>query len=216
MVYEVNMLYKKYIIKLLSLSILMLVSCNLSAHQPDLSNIIISETGNGQVILQINSSLTAFQQEVNFINGPGAYKSPEEFQELVIKHFNTSFSMVVNGENTLQLKNPQVFLGHETKLVAEIIGLPETINAIQLKNELFKDIYHNQSIVIFLLDGFPKTKYTLEPDNNHEINIALENDTWKTIKVENAGFNFKYTSYFAIILLAGLVLYFVRRKKSIP
>ena len=211
-----NMRYKKYIIKLLSLSILMLVSCNLFAHQPDLSNIIISKTGNGQVILQINSSLTAFQQEVNFLNGPGAYKSPEEFQELVIKHFNTSFSMVVNGENTLQLKNPQVFLGHETKLVAEIIGLPETINAIQLKNELFKDIYHNQSIVIFLLDSFPKTKYTLEPDNNHEINIALENDTWKTIKVENAGFNFKYTSYFAIILLAGLVLYFVRRRKPIP
>ncbi|AWV97302.1 hypothetical protein [Arcticibacterium luteifluviistationis] len=205
--------FKKAFIKLFVFS-LILVSKITFAHQPDLSNIIISKTDNGQVILQINSSLTAFQQEVNFIHGEGAYKTPEEFQEMVINHFRNSFSFIVNGNDTLQVKNPQVFLGHETKLIAEIIGLPEDISAINFKAELFKDIHNNQSIVIFLLDGFPTEKYGLADDNSHQINIKLEEGYWHDSKTENAGFNLKYLLYLLIPLVAGLLFYFIKNRKT--
>ncbi|QXP62276.1 hypothetical protein [Polaribacter sp. HaHaR_3_91] len=195
--------------------IFLLMSNTLFAHQPDLSNIVISKTENGQVILQVNSSLTAFQQEVNFVNGEGFYKSPEEFRNLVIKHFNSRFSMIINKKDTLQFKNPKVFLGHETKLVVEIIGLPETINSIQLKNTLFKDIYHSQSIVIFLLEQFPTQKFSLDVDNKYQINLALKKGNWENILEEKMTSNFKYVGYFAILLVISVVFLVIKRKKTV-
>jgi hypothetical protein len=191
------------------------MSNTLFAHQPDLSNIVISKTDNGQVILQVNSSLTAFQQEVNFVNGEGFYKSPEEFRNLVIKHFNSLFSMIINKKDTLQFKNPKVFLGHETKLVVEIIGLPETINSIQLKNTLFKDIYHSQSIVIFLLEQFPTQKFSLDVDNKYQINLALKKGNWENILEEKMTSNFKYVGYFTILLVILAVFLVLKRKKTV-
>ncbi|MGJ8551199.1 LPXTG cell wall anchor domain-containing protein [Winogradskyella wichelsiae] len=192
--------------------ILMLMSAFVFAHQPDLSNVIISKTANNQVILQINSALTAFQQEVNYVNGEGAYKTPEAFQDLVINHFKNSFSFVVNNRDTLQIKNPKVFLGHETKLVAEIVGLPDKVNIINLKNELFKDIYNNQSIIIFLLDDFPKQKFTLNNTNGYEVNLDSVNGTWQPIKRESANSNFLI--YVILLLAAGILFYFIRRKNK--
>ncbi|WP_158973636.1 hypothetical protein [Cellulophaga sp. L1A9] len=184
------------------------------AHQPDLSNIIISKTANGQIILQINSSLTAFQQEVNYLNGEGAYKSPKEFRDLVLKHFKTSFYFIVNKKDTLQFKNPKVFLGHETKLVAEIIGLPDSIQTIHLKNELFKDIHNNQSVVIFLLDAFPKEKYFLDLKNNHEIHIELQNELWKKVDLKQTTFKSNYIMYTALLLIICLLLFFIVKKRK--
>ncbi|WP_299781517.1 hypothetical protein [uncultured Formosa sp.] len=204
---------KKNLIKLCVFGIL-LFSNLVCAHNPDLSNIIISKTETGQIVIQINSSLTAFQQEVNYINGQGAYKSPEEFQDLVLNHFKNSFSIIINKKDTLQFKNPKVFLGHETKLVAEIIGLPETVNAIHLQNKLFKDIYNNQSVAIFLLDEFPKDKYTLDRDNNQEINIELVNGKWQKRIVKETNPNLKYGLYLTSILLAAVLLYFVKKKRK--
>ena len=195
--------------------IFLLMSNTLFAHQPDLSNIVISKTDNGQVILQVNSSLTAFQQEVNFVNGEGFYKSPEEFRNLVIKHFNSRFSMIINKKDTIQFKNPKVFLGHETKLVVEIIGLPETINSIQLKNTLFKDIYHSQSIVIFLLEQFPTQKFSLDVDNKYQINLALKKGNWENILEEKMTSNFKYVGYFTILLVILAVFLVLKRKKTV-
>ena len=194
---------------------LMLTSKILFAHNPDLSNIIISKTDSGQIILQINSSLTAFQQEVIYLNGEGAYQSPEDFQNLVLNHFNATFSIIVNERDTLQFKNPKVFLGHETKLVAEIIGLPETVTTIHLKNELFKDVHNNQSVVIFLLDDFPKEKYTLNKTNTHQIAIELKDGKWNELEIENTDSYFKYLEYAAIPAIVLLLFYVVRKRKNI-
>ena len=207
--------YKKMIKNFSVLMIFLLMSNTLFAHQPDLSNIVISKTEKGQVILQVNSSLTAFQQEVNFVNGEGFYKSPEEFRNLVIKHFNSRFSMIINKKDTIQFKNPKVFLGHETKLVVEIIGLPETINSIQLKNTLFKDIYHSQSIVIFLLEQFPTQKFSLDVDNKYQINLALKKGNWENILEEKMTSNFKYVGYFTILLVILAVFLVLKRKITV-
>ncbi|MCG1036759.1 hypothetical protein [Polaribacter sargassicola] len=192
--------------------IILLTSKIIFAHNPDLSNILISKTNNGQVVLQINSSLTAFQQEVNFINGDGAYKSPEEFRNLVIKHFRNSFSIIINKNDTLQFTNPKVFLGHDTKFVTEITGLPENINSIKINNEFFKDIYHNQTVIFFLLDGFPKQKYTLSTDNNHQLNITLEDGNWIHLEKETS-INLKPIIFSFGLLVIVLIIYFLNKRK---
>ena len=193
--------------------LIMLMSNVSFAHQPDLSSIIISKTENGKFVLQINSSLTAFQQEVNYINGVGAYKTPEEFRNLVIKHFNTTFSIILNGKDTLTFVNPTVILGHETKIVAEIIGLPKNINAIYLKNELFKDIHNNQSVVMFSLEGFPtKINYELNNDNKHELNIILKDGNWQKVEKFDYAVYLKYALYTLAFFLVSFLIYFIIKK----
>ncbi|RAJ12298.1 hypothetical protein [Arenibacter echinorum] len=206
------MLNKKRLLKLFVLC-LMLVGNVVFAHQLDLSNVIISKTNNGQVILQINSSLTAFQDEINYNNGQGSYKSPEEFQNLVLQHFKANFSFIVNKQQPLQFNDAKVFLGHETKIVTEIMGLPDTINTVFLKNEMFEDIYNNQSIVIFLLEGFPKEKYTLDNNHGHELNIALNDGKWENLKAEQASFNIGYI-FLLLILISILIFIYLKFVKQ--
>ena len=206
MVYEVYMLNKKSRLKLFVFSF-MLMGNVIFAHQLDLSNIIISKTNNGQVILQVNSSLIAFQDEINYHNPQGSYTTPEEFQNLVLQHFKANFSIFVNKQGPLQFKNPKVFLGHESKLVAEIIGMPDTIQEVYLKSEIFKDIYNNQSVVIFLLEGFPKEKYTLDNNNGHEINIAMNNGKWENLRVEQVSFNLGHLFLTFILMSICIFIY---------
>jgi len=200
---------KKRIVKYSLVLLFLLMNKTLLAHNPDASSIIISRTDSGQVILQISSSLTAFQQEVNFINGQGAYQSPEEFKKLVINHFNNTFSIVINKKDTLTFKNPKVFLGHETKLISEIIGLPENIESIQLKNEVFKDIYRNQSVVIFLMDGFPKEKFTINAETKQEVNIALKNGNWVHVNKVVTNKNPNYFIFLGGLLVLVFIIYFL-------
>ncbi|WP_405412646.1 hypothetical protein [Maribacter sp. Asnod1-A12] len=204
------MLCKKLLLPLF-LTAFLLVSNVLFAHNPDFSSIIISKTENGQIVMQLNSSLTAFQQEVNYVNGEGAYASPEEFQDLVLQLFKSRFSIVLNQDNPFQFKNTKVFLGHETKIVSELIGLPKEVNHIYLKNEVFKDLHNSQSVVVFLLDGFPKERFNLLQNNQHEVNITLEEGKWIEPIKQSVPAPFKYLPYLITLMIGGF-LFFVSRK----
>ncbi|WP_299322329.1 hypothetical protein [uncultured Maribacter sp.] len=206
------MLCKNTTLKIIFFSLLW-VSTNTFAHSPDFSNIIISKTENGQIVLQINSSLTAFQQEINYVNGKGAYKSPKEFQELVLQLFKSRFSLILNNNDTIKFKNSKVFLGHETKIVTEIIGIPKDVKSIHLKNIIFKDLHNSQSAVIFLLDGFPKEKFTLQRDNKHELNIILADKKWLVPTAINDQTLLKYLPYLITLIIGGLLLLISRKRK---
>ena len=202
--------YKNTAVKFLLFSLLW-VSTTALAHSPDFSSIIISKTENGQIVLQITSSLTAFQQEVNYVNGEGAYPSPEEFQDLVLQLFKSRFSFVLNNNDTIKFKNSKVLLGHETKIVAEISNLPEEVNHIYLKNALFKDLHNSQSVAIFLLDGFPEEKFTLQRDNQHELNIILEDKKWVVPTAKSDDIPLKYLPYLITLIIGGLLLFISKK-----
>jgi len=202
--------YKKTALKFLLFSLLW-ISTTALAHSPDFSSIIISKTENGQIVLQITSSLTAFQQEVNYVNGEGAYTSPEEFQDLVLLLFKSRFSFILNNNDTIKFKNSKVILGHETKIIAKIIDLPEEVNHIYLKNALFKDLHNSQTVVIFLLDGFPKEKFTLQRDNKHELSIILEDEDWIVPTTKNDHIPLKYLPYLITLIIGGLLLFLSKK-----
>ncbi|MDO6471017.1 hypothetical protein [Maribacter sp. 1_MG-2023] len=204
------MLCKNTTLKIIFFSLLW-VSTSALAHSPDFYNIIISKTENGQIVLQLNSSLTAFQQEVNYVNGEGAYKSPEEFQDLVLQLFKSRFSLILNNNDTLRFKNSKVFLGHETKIVTEIIGIPKDIKSIHLKNKIFKGLHNSQTVVIFLLDGFPKDKFTLQRDNQHELNLTLKEGKWEVPIGKRDDTPLKYLPFLITLIIGGFLL-FVSRK----
>ena len=177
-----------------------------SAHQIDMSTVLFSKTDDGKIVMQINSSLTAFQGEVNYNNPKNSYATPEEFQQLVIKHFYKNFSIEINGDTDIKLINPMVILGHETKLVAEVTGVPENVKSLLLKNEIFKDIHNNQSVVIFAIDGFPKNNnFVVNKENNYQLNLALIDNIWQVSSNDNIKSN--YLNYIFAVLIIAIAIY---------
>ena len=189
-----------------------------SAHQIDLASIIFSKTDDGKVIVQITSSLTAFQTEVNYNNEENSYATPEEFRQLVIKHFQKNFSFVVN-DTSLKFKNTIVILGHETKIVTEVVGMPKNIHSFSIKNEIFKEIHNNQSVVIFALPDFSeKLNFEINKENEYILNLKLKDGSWQVVSKDN--FQFNNTAILlgllvlSVILIAVFVFFKTRNSKS--
>ncbi len=165
-----------------SIYVLLLLLCVklVHAHEPNLSNLMIYEQ-NGKCFIVIKSSLTAFEGEIDYLFGKNAYKSPEEFQLLVTKHFQNNCLVIMN-EDTMKLSNPKVILGHETTLFAELLMTPNMLNSIFIRNTLFKDMPGNLCEIILTVKGIPQKQYILSKDNEHTVKLTVENDYWTVAK----------------------------------
>ena len=161
-----------------SLSLVLLLFCFRAgwAHQPDLSSLMIYEQ-NGKSILLIKSSLTAFEQEIVYLYGKDSYKTPQEFQQLVTKHFQKNCLITINDE-TIQFTSPQVILGHETTVVAELSNRPKTIKSVYLKNTMFKDMPNNICEVILTLNNLSQKQFILGSNLYLDVKMNVENGRW--------------------------------------
>ncbi len=167
---------RQKIVRYLSLAMLLFCFRAGWAHQPDLSSLMIYEQ-NGKSILLIKSSLTAFEQEIIYLYGKDSYKTPQEFQQLVIKHFQKNCLITINDE-TIQFASPQVILGHETTVVAELSNRPKTIKSVYLKNTLFKDMPNNVCEVILTLNNLPQKQFILGSNLYLDAKLKVENGRW--------------------------------------
>ncbi|MBI3219558.1 MAG: hypothetical protein HYZ44_08605 [Bacteroidetes bacterium] len=157
--------------------ILLLISVQwVQAHSPDLSTLMLYEQ-NGKLLLVIKASLTAFEGEIDYHFGKNAYKTPEEFMQLVIKHFQKTFLVMVNGD-TVQLINPQVQLGHEATLFAELQIKERSIQSYFIRCALFQDMPNNQCELILTTHDRPQQQYILYGGNNHEVMLKAARQAW--------------------------------------
>lgn len=186
------------------------------AHQSNLSTSFLSTTSGGMNVLQITSSLGAFEGEIDFVYGKEAYKTPEEFRELVIQYFKENVLFIVNGQDTLRFGKPRVILGHESKLVVEVLGLPSNITSFYFKNTMFKDMHHNKMALMLSSTGFPKNQLELNNDNQHQITQRNINGTWITQEKKSDVPFYKNTLFILVIigiLFLIIVLWVMKRKK---
>ena len=206
MVWQVLMLNKFKINKLKTLYLILLVFGFkvANAHNPDLSSLMIYKQ-NGKSILVIKSSLTAFEGEVDFTFGKGQYKTPDEFNQLVIKHFKNNCFVIANGD-TLSFSNIQVRLGHETTLFAEIGTMPDKIKSFKVCCTIFKDMANNTcELILTDIGGLPQKQYVLNNKNEHTVDFRIQHDTW--IMVETAK-PFYFTKGFLIGLASLMIIMF--------
>lgn len=199
---------------ILGMMITLLCSATAWSHQPDLASIIISKTADGKTILQINSSLTAFQTEINYHYGKAAYSSPEAFRKLVMQHFAKTFSIVANENDSLQFINPLVVLGHETKYVTEIKGLPLSLTSLQINTTFFKEIHNNQAVVALLFADFPAHKnYEINRDTFYQLELAYVDNQWQIVKPMDTQKYLYYSIYILSFVALCLFVYFMVKKK---
>lgn len=177
---------------------LIVISINTYAHQPNLASFILSKTENGKNIVQLTGALTGFEGEINYNFGKNSFKTPEEFRQLVIRRFKETTSFFIN-EKQVTFKNPIVILGHETKLVTEVIGLPKNAKEIKLTSTFFENTSQNQIATLFILDNYPQEKYVLSNKNKHTINLIYENEKW----IENKS---KYNNFIHLIIVISVFI----------
>ena len=176
------------------------------AHQSDLSTSVFSKTADGKYVLQIISSLTAFEGEIDYLYSKNAYKTADAFNNLVIDHLKKNVFFIINEKDTLRFSNPIVILGHETKLVVELLGVPNEIKSIYFQNAMFKDMPHNQMALIMLPEGFPKEQYILENSNKQAIHLELNQGKWFPVESDIQIFQAKNTVYLFLLLSFVIIL----------
>lgn len=170
------------------------------AHQPDMSTMMLYQDEKGRSFLQIYGALTAFEGEIDYLYSEKSYQTPEQFKQLVLKHFKKNVFFILNLKDTLQFDHPQVILGHETKVVCEVFGFPKNINEVLIKNTLFMDIPNNKSTVIVLQKGLPNEQFTLNNDNQQQIHFQLIDGNWQQLNSKKMNF-----SYWLVLIVLSLV-----------
>ncbi|MFP5041493.1 hypothetical protein [Parasediminibacterium sp. JCM 36343] len=202
--------------KIIYLILLLMSAGGVHAHVPELSSCMMYEQ-NGKTILLIRTSVTAFEGEIGYRYSKDAYKTPQAFKQLVIKDFEKNCFVVINND-TVQLINPYINLGHETTLFAELMDMPPTINTLQVKNTLFKDFNNNKCELILMLKNYPPFQYILNKDNQLEVNLKLENGKWV---VDEVATHFYKTSIFifwglflSLAVMIGAVVVVLKKKMS--
>jgi hypothetical protein len=199
----------------LSLLLLLLCTGSVFAHQVNLSSLMIYEQ-NGKKLLVIKSSIGAFEGEIDYLYGKEAYKTPEEFQQLVVKYFYKNCVVIMNHD-TVKFLNPKVILGHETTVFAELENVPSSIKTVTITNTLFKDMQNNVCELILTLKNLPKKQYLLTADTYNQVNLTVEGNKWKVekpiVKPEKKP-NYLVWLAFSLLSIAGLAFFFVKRKKT--
>ncbi len=187
----------------------------LNAHSLELSSLMIYEQ-EGKKFLVIKSSISAFQEEIDFHYKKNRYKTPEEFMQLVLKHFEKNCALIINNEQ-IKFINKSVILGHETTLFAEIANVPKQINSLQISNNFFKDMNNNQCELILSLNNLPQKQYIFNNENNHAVQLNVKNNLW--IEEDPNNSFFKNTKFLYLTLTVSLFVIasitFFRRNKNV-
>ncbi|WP_299799632.1 hypothetical protein [uncultured Maribacter sp.] len=179
------------------------------AHNPDASTTMLVEKENNTWVLQISSSLTAFQQEVRTHFAETPYKTPEEFQQMVLEHIKNNLEISLNDGSKITLGQGIVKLGHETKVVFEVFGIPSDLQSIRVRNAAFKDIGRSQSALFIFKDGFSKEQFILNNDNDHTLNLKVNGNKFVEASQQNAGMD---SSYVILIVMSLLGFSFLIQK----
>lgn len=202
---------------------LFLSAWSVQAHQTEISSTMLVEQDNNTWVIQIRSALTAFDQTIK-ANYP-KYESAEAFQALVLQHLKNNLQIRFNDQDVVTLKNGAVKLGHETSVVFEVIGVPEKIESVFVKNSSFKSINHSQGALLIFKKGFDRKQFTLNKKNDYELQLQAANNQFIPVNptVLTSGFttNYKYAGIlFALIGLGLLTLTFLwsihKRQHLIP
>ncbi|WP_179352527.1 hypothetical protein [Winogradskyella vidalii] len=176
---------------------------SVKAHQPEISTTMLVENSNKVWVLQINASLTAFQQEIKLHYAETPYSSPEEFRQMVIDHIKNNLDLEFNGNYKVALSHGLVKLGHETKVVFELEGVPKEISSVVVKNKTFQDIYNNKSAVVILKEGFDKDNFVLTKDNNHILKLKSIGN--KFIRVDEQTLSSSSLNVILILVVIGIL-----------
>lgn len=200
------------LLKFFILVALMGASAIAKAHQPDLSTALLVEQNEGKWVLQIRSSLTAFEYEIENAFGKKAYQTPEEFMALVKTHLKKNIAIELDNSQAVTLQNGQVKLGHETSVTFEISQMPNKFHALSFRNSSFKNISRNQSAFMVFKKDFSKDQFILNNDNQHTVDLMINGNRFETVQPPAIPRAYYFFGLIGILLLYSLFYLSLKKK----
>jgi hypothetical protein len=202
---------KKYI----SIFVAGLFSIVSFAHNPEVSTTMLVEKENNVWVLQLSASLTAFQQEINTNYAETPYKTPEEFQAMVMEYVKQNLHISYNKGEEVTFSKGIVKLGHETKVVFEVFGTPSEIKSAIITNTVFADIHRSQSALVILKEGFEKKQFLLNGTNGYTIALQANKKQFTQVVEQNASMlsSIVLVSLVGVIGLGFLIINILKRRK---
>ncbi|SDR67598.1 hypothetical protein [Christiangramia echinicola] len=173
------------------------------AHQPEISSTVLAEMDDNKWVLQISASLSAFQEEIKIHFSESPYETPDDFREMVLQHIANNLHFRFNETEGLKLNNGKVMLGHETKVIFEVTGMPSEIESAEVTNFTFKDIHRSQSALVLLKKDFAKNQFLLNDANDYKINLVVAENEFVINEIQKASFS-SLSMIFLIIGTVGL------------
>lgn len=158
---------------------LFLSAWSVQAHQTEISSTMLVEQDNNKWVLQIRSALTAFDQTIKAAYPP--YESAEAFQAIVLQHLKDNLQIKFNDQAQVTLQNGVVKLGHETSVVFEVVGVPENIESVFVKNSSFKTINRSQGALLIFKKGFEQKQFTLNSKNDYGLQLQAANNQFRPV-----------------------------------
>ncbi|MEO9893891.1 hypothetical protein [Aurantibacter sp.] len=182
---------------------LLLIATGANAHSADTSTTMLVEKENGTWVLQVSASLTAFQYEIRKHFAETPYKTPEEFQQMVLEHLKNNLEFSFN-KTDISFGKGMVKLGHETRVVFEVFGIPSEFENVIIKNTVFEDIQKNESALILLKEGFNREHFVLNDANNHTLSLDVDDHKFVEITEAKASF-FSYEMLLIVFAIFGFL-----------
>lgn len=154
----------------------------LEAHSPSQAGTLFYQVDDNNWTIQVSSALAAFEYEVHNKYGVDSYKTPEEFNALVIKLVSEHITIRFNNGSPMELTAPVVQLGHETKVLFQVANAPKSFTSLALKNSCFKNLSKNKNVLFIVKKDGIKEKFTLENSNDFSVTLKLENNKFKALE----------------------------------
>lgn len=189
------------------------------AHNPQVSNIsIMQDTATKKYSLLINVPLLTCQNELS-----NSYPSIEidslsknDFQELLLHHFKNNMLFIANNKDTLFISNGMLSLGHETQLIFELSGLPETVKSLHLQYAALRSQYDHFAVLQISLADKTMGRFVFNNENNYELSLRNENNNLLLKDEQPSIFQPAYLIPFiagAMVIIGGFI-FFIRRQKN--
>ena len=196
--------------------VLLFFTISVKAHQTETSTTMLVENENKTWVVQISAALTAFQQEIKMHYSETPYKTPEEFKEMVLEYVKRNLEIKLNDNERITLSEGMVKLGHETKVVFEVFGVPQDLKSVFIKNETFKDIHRNQSVLVILKEGFDKKQFILKEANNHQLKLETDGIKFKEVEEQQISISsLNIILILAVLLAIGFLFHSIAERKKI-
>ncbi|KAG1658329.1 hypothetical protein GQR58_023086 [Nymphon striatum] len=104
---------------------------------------------------------------------------------MVIEHIKNNLQLSFNDSQNITLGKGDVRLGHETKVVFQVFGIPSDIKSVLVKSTVFDDIHRSQSALVLLKEGFNKEQFVLNDANNHTMELQVNGNEFAEVEENN-------------------------------
>lgn len=190
------------------------LNLSLKAHNAQISTLSVVQNEDKKWRLIVSSGLSAFEFELRnkFPTLDLNTLKLNDFQKLFLANIKENISIEANGGNAIELINGSIKIGHQTDARFDLSGMPDELEEFSISNQSFSTLTDHHYVINIITKKGSSQNFVLEKNNNFELALASENDTWKVAEKHDTGFYIAIASSTLSLLIIIIVMILKKNK----